>query len=77
MLRDCLYDLSKTALKYEGKNSEFSQAVKSQLKENISTVLYVLGVVLSFFFPQISVALYFAVACIWLIPDKRIEKKLG
>lgn len=68
--------LSKISIQLEGKNSKIGQAMKNQTKEIISTVLYISGIVLSFFFPVISVSLYFIVALMWLIPDKRIEKKL-
>ncbi len=68
--------LSRISIQLEGKNSKIGQAMQNQTKEIISTVLYVTGIVLSFFFPVISVGIYFAVALMWLIPDRRIESKL-
>lgn len=68
--------LSKISIQLEGKNSKIGQAMKNQTKEIVSTVLYISGIALSFFFPIISVCFYFIVALMWLIPDKRIEKKL-
>ena len=39
-------------------------------------VLYVLGVVMAFVEPWVSIALYVAVALMWLVPDRRIESLL-
>lgn len=68
--------LSRISIQLEGKNSKIGQAMENQTKEIIFSVLYISGIVISFFFPIISVCLYFAVALMWLIPDRRIEKKL-
>lgn len=68
--------LSKISIQLEGKNSKIGKAMENQTKEIISTVLYITGIVLSFFFPIISVCIYFGVALMWLIPDKRIESNL-
>ena len=35
------------------------------------------SVVLAFFLPVASLALYVAVAMIWFIPDRRVERVLG
>jgi hypothetical protein len=40
-------------------------------------VLYAAGVVLASVMPWLSEALYAIVAIIWLIPDRRIENRLG
>lgn len=60
----------------EGRESKLAQAVKSRTKEKISTFLYILGIVVSFFYPYVSVGIYYIVAIIWLIPDLRIEKEM-
>ena len=57
-----------------GRLDAFSDGV--QTKEILSTALYIIGIALSFFYPIVSVCIYFFVALMWLIPDKRIEKKL-
>lgn len=59
-----------------GRLEAFSDGV--QTKEILSTALYIIGIALSFFYPIVSVCvcIYFFVALMWLIPDKRIEKKL-
>lgn len=57
----------------EGEESALKRAVKSKTKENISTVLYFLGIGISFINPYISLLMYGTVAIMWLIPDRRIE----
>jgi len=39
-------------------------------------VLYLLGIFLSFASPWLATVIYVAVACLWLIPDRRIERVL-
>ncbi len=63
-------------IKSEGKLSLVSKALGRDRKGYISILIYVFGVIISFIYPIISICLYLAVAIIWLIPDKRIEKKL-
>ena len=40
-------------------------------------VAYVLAIPLALFWPWISVALYIAVAAVWLVPDKRFESLIA
>ncbi len=68
--------LMKTVLKHEGKDSKIGKAVQNTKKENLSILLYFTGIVLSFYLPKISVVVFFIVAIIWIVPDKRIEKHL-
>lgn len=52
-----------------------AEAVGNDLKGKISMVLYIAGIPLAFVSPWISGLLYLTVAIIWLIPDRRIEKR--
>ena len=47
------------------------------MKGKASLALYVAAIPLAFVNQWISVALYVAVALMWLVPDRRIEKRLG
>ncbi len=58
----------------EGENSGLAKAIGNDLKGIASTILYILGIVCSFYSEWISGAAYLVVALLWLIPDKRIEK---
>ncbi|MBF4518419.1 DUF1211 domain-containing protein [Flavobacterium sp. ANB] len=66
--------LQKTVLDVEGKNSVLAKALGRDLKGKVSAVLYIVGIVTSFFNEWVSGASYFTVALLWLIPDKRIER---
>jgi len=63
-------------IRHLGRDSLLAQAIGKDYKGNVSTVVYAIALVASFFNSQIGVALYAVVACIWFIPDKRIEKKI-
>ncbi|PXY39801.1 hypothetical protein DMB65_16160 [Flavobacterium cheongpyeongense] len=66
--------LQNVIISSEGENSALAKAIKKDLKGRISTVLYIVGIVFSFYNEWISGAAYLIVAFLWLIPDKRIEK---
>jgi len=59
-----------------GAQSVLARALGSDLKGKISPVLYLIAIALAFVLPWVSVALYAAVAVVWLVPDRRIEKVL-
>jgi uncharacterized membrane protein len=61
-------------LESHGKDSDIARAIGSDLKGKLSIVIYAAGIAIAFFVPWISVALYFVVAMIWFIPDRRIER---
>ena len=67
-------NLSYRIKKQEGSDSAFSQAVGSNTKEKISVVLYVAGMISSFFIPYLALGFYYFVALMWIIPDRRLEK---
>lgn len=66
--------LQRTIIVNEGENSLLSKVIGRDLKGHTSSVLYIVGVIASFFNEWISGAAYFTVALLWLIPDKRIER---
>lgn len=68
--------LSAKLIRLHGKESALGAAVGNGNKGKISVAIYLLAISVSFASPMISFALYAVVACIWFIPDKRIEKKL-
>ena len=69
--------IEKVAIKGEGKESVIGQSVKKNAKEMLSSIGYILGIVASFFYPIVGIIIYFIVAVIWLIPDKRIEREMN
>jgi uncharacterized membrane protein len=54
--------------------SELSQAIGDDRKGRISLGMYILAFGLSFVVPWVSLAIVIAVAVIWVIPDRRIER---
>lgn len=68
--------VEKAALKFEGKESNLAKSLGNQRKELISVVGYLLGIGSTIVYPQMGIAVYFLIALMWIIPDKRIEKIL-
>jgi uncharacterized membrane protein len=68
--------LERTILRVEGKRSRLARAIGHDLKGKISPVLYVAAIPLAFVSPWISGALYVAVALMWVVPDRRIEREV-
>jgi uncharacterized membrane protein len=70
------YVLVRVLLAGHPPDSPLAQAIGSDFKGRISVVLYAVGIGLTFLNPWLGIALYLGVALMWLVPDRRIEKKL-
>jgi uncharacterized membrane protein len=68
--------LVRTIVAAEGPDSKLAQALGSDRKGKISLALYILGVAAAFLSQGLAQLIYVAVALIWLVPDRRIEKRL-
>ena len=66
--------LVRTIIRANGRGSLVGRAISSDLKGNISLVMYAAGVGLAFVSVWIAYALYAAVAIMWLIPDRRFAR---
>lgn len=69
--------LQQKILKKNAKDSLFVKAIGSDFKGKISIALYLAAILLSFVNVIIAQAIYFSVALMWVIPDRRIEKIIG
>jgi uncharacterized membrane protein len=69
--------LVRSLLRIHSAHSALARAIGGDLKGNASLILYLAAIVLALFFPWVAGGLYLAVALIWLVPDKRIEKAEG
>lgn len=69
--------LARCLLKLHRRDSLLAKAFGRDNKTKISIGIYVAGILLSFLEPWLGIALYAAVAIAWIIPDRRVEKKLG
>ncbi len=70
------YILLHSLIKLHGKDSTLARAVGKDKKGITSIIIYVVAIAIAFYNPSISLFLYATVAAIWLIPDRRIEKKI-
>jgi uncharacterized membrane protein len=61
----------------QGEGSKLKAALGRDMKGKISTLLYVIAIPMAFVNQWISDAIYVLVALMWLIPDPRIESRLG
>jgi uncharacterized membrane protein len=71
------YILSQVIIKSHGHDSALGRAVGRDWKGQLSIIIYAVGIGLSFVHPYIGLIVYFIVAAMWLIPDRRIEKVLN
>jgi uncharacterized membrane protein len=60
-----------------GAGSDIDRAIGSDVKGKISLVCYVAAMVSSLFMPIVGLLFTVAVALMWLIPDRRIERVLA
>jgi uncharacterized membrane protein len=68
--------LTRALIARHGKHSALAQAVGSDVKGNVSLLIYAVAIPVSFAEARVACGLYAVVAVIWLIPDRRIETAL-
>ena len=66
--------LVRTLIAGHGRDSAFAARIGTDRKGYLSLALYIMAVGLSFVNSWISLGLFFAVAMIWFIPDRRFER---
>ncbi len=71
------YILTKTLIARHGKDSTLAVSIGNDRKGRVSVVVYAAAIPVSFVRPWVAFACYAMVAIMWLIPDPRIEKKIG
>jgi uncharacterized membrane protein len=69
--------LSRSLISHHGKDSTLAIALGKDVKGKISLVIYFVAIPIAFVNSWLACALYFIVAAMWLIPDRRIEKNLS
>lgn len=70
------YLLQSTIIASQGSDSRLAAAVGRDAKGKASPIMYIAGIVCTPLNRWIALAFYFAVALMWLIPDRRIESRL-
>ncbi len=68
------YLLSQCLIHFHGEGSVLGAAVGSDFKGKLSIAIYALAILLSFANRWAGFGLYWVVALIWLVPDRRIER---
>jgi uncharacterized membrane protein len=71
------YILTHALVTLHGTDSIIATALGRRIKEIGSLVAYTAAILFAFINTGISLAIYAFVAFVWLVPDTRIEKKLG
>jgi uncharacterized membrane protein len=69
--------LTRALIALHGSHSAIAIALGSDFKGKISVVLYLIAIPLASVHTGISCGVYFLVAVMWLIPDRRIEETLA
>jgi len=69
--------LQRAIVARHGRDSLLGIAIGRDLKGNLSMMLYAAAIGLSFLNVWIATALYVAVALMWLVPDRRIERAIA
>ena len=69
--------LQTAIIRTEGEGSRLKAAIGRDLKGKGSGLLYVVALGAAFVEPMVAHAIYLLVACIWLIPDRRMEAVLA
>lgn len=70
------YLLTRSLVTHHGKESELAQAVGEDWKGRVSLLVYAVGTVIALRWPRMAFVLYAAIALLWFIPDRRIERVL-
>jgi uncharacterized membrane protein len=77
MLAGTAYYILKTAIiRSQGPQSRLHEALGSDTKGILSVVCYAIAIPLAFVHTWIPMAIYVGVACMWLVPDRRIERRV-
>jgi uncharacterized membrane protein len=66
--------LTVSLVSHHGKDSPLAIALGKDMKGKLSLLIYTLAIPTAFANSWLACAMYMIVSCIWLIPDRRIEK---
>jgi uncharacterized membrane protein len=65
--------LFRALLKANDADAPITKAAQGGRKGQITIVAYLVAIPLAYFWPYAAIAIYIAVAAMWLVPDKRFE----
>jgi uncharacterized membrane protein len=64
----------KAIIAFNGPDSKLAAAIGTEWKGLLSLGLYLVGIAVAFVSPALAIAIYVAVALLWFLPDRRIER---
>src|SRR3954453_6989924 len=68
--------LQQASVRAQGQDSILKKAIGRDWKGKLSPILYCIAVILSLRSPSFAQAIYLFASLMWLIPDRRIERRL-
>lgn len=74
LLGSIAYRILEYTLAKEHQDTPIATIAHAGVKEKLSSLMYAAGVMLSFVRPWLGAILYVAVALMWLVPDRRMQK---
>jgi uncharacterized membrane protein len=66
--------LARQLARADGGNSALATAMGSDWKGRVPLIVYAAGIVIAFFVPVLALACYVAIAVLWFVPDRRMER---
>jgi len=70
------YILQTMIIRAQGPGSKLARAIGADRKGKLSPVLYAAAIPIAFVNERLADAIYIGIALIWLVPDRRIERRL-
>jgi TMEM175 potassium channel family protein len=71
------YILTRALMRLHGQNSTLAASIGSDRKGKMSIAIYAVSILMAFVHPWTAAVGYAIVAIMWLVPDRRIERKLA
>ena len=68
------YILQQVIIRSQGSGSILKKAIGDDWKGKLSPIIYTIALISAYWTPWLAFTLYGAVAFIWIVPDKRIER---
>lgn len=68
--------LVQVLLRHHSGDSALAQALSGNVKTRVSLLAYLAAIALTFVHAWLALGLYFAVAAMWIVPSRRIERAL-
>ena len=68
--------LQQTIINFQGPGSRLGAAIQDDVKGKLSVMFYVVAIPVAFVRPWFADCLYVVVLLTWLVPDRRIERKV-